>query len=595
MLSASSGRNPSATRGGLIAAAALACSLWNGAARAEIEIDIPDVTDAVESNIRGFLSLTRYADRKDITPETMMRLERRIVTETREALEPLGYYEPEVEYRTTQDGDRWRVVINVRPGRPVRVSEVDINIVGAGRDLRALRELIEERDLKPGLRLNHGTYDKVKSQLLRTARNQGFLDARLTRHELLIDREERRATIAIELDTGERYRFGKIETVQDVVEDDVMRRLLRMEEGDPYTLDSLLRTQYVLDDTLYFSLVDIDSGEPDRETRTVPVTILAEPNKRHRYAVSLGYGTDTRVRGKFSWDNRLVNREGHRFKTELTGSSVLKEISARYVIPIWDLALEKLEFGANASEEELGDTLSERFEVAAGLTQVKGRWQRALFLRLSHETSTIPATPTTPETRDSQYLIIPGVSFATLPSYVIGTRARPYTVYAELRGSPSTFGSEASFVQLRLQGERFFELSERWDLRLRGELGMSWLTGDFVDLPASQRFFAGGDRSVRGFGLNELPTDENGNRVGAENLFTASLEVERALPRNFGLAAFVDVGNALNSFSDPQLEYSAGLGLRWHIAVASLGVDVAQPLSVSGRNPRLHLYISTLF
>ena len=57
---------------------------------------------------------------------------------------------------------------------------------------------------------------------------------------------------------------------------------------------------------------------------------------------------------------------------------------------------------------------------------------------------------------------------------------------------------------------------------------------------------------------------------------------------------FTDFGNAFDHFSDP-LEYSAGLGLRWHVAVASLGVDVAQPLSESGRNPRLHIYISTLF
>lgn len=591
-----SGCVSSALRRRLIAAGAFALSLMAGAtARAEIEIEIPDVTEALESNIRGFLSLTRYADRKDITPDIMMRLERRIVTETRQALEPLGYYEPEVEYHTTQEAEKWRVVINVKPGRPMRLSEVDINVIGAGRNERAVRELIDQRELKPGLRLNHGTYEKVKGQLLRTARNEGYLDAKLTRHELLIDREERRATAAIELDTGERYHFGNIETLQEAVDDGVMRRLLRMQEGDPYTLDALLRTQYVLDDSLYFSLVDIDSGDPDRTARTVPVTIRAEPNKRHRYAVSLGYATDTKVRGKFTWDNRLVNSAGHRFKTELTGSSVLKEISTRYVIPIWDIALEKLEFTANASDEELGDTLSERFEVGAGLTQVLGRWQRALFLRLSHETTTVPPTPTAPENRDSQFLIIPGISFATLPSYIIGTRTRPYNVYAELRGSPSTFGSEASFLQLRLQGERIFNLSELWSLRLRGEVGTSWLMGDFVDLPASQRFFAGGDRSVRGFGLNELPTDENGNRVGAENLATASIEIERALPRNFGLATFVDVGNAFKSFSDPNLEYSAGLGLRWHIAVASLGVDVAQPLSESGRNPRLHLYISTLF
>ena len=73
--------------------------------------------------MRAFLSLTRYADRKDIAPDVMARLQRRIVAETRKALEPLGYYDPEVTYETVQEGEKWRVTIHVNPGRPVRLSK----------------------------------------------------------------------------------------------------------------------------------------------------------------------------------------------------------------------------------------------------------------------------------------------------------------------------------------------------------------------------------------------------------------------------------------------------------------------------------------
>ena len=69
----------------------------------------------------------------------------------------------------------------------------------------------------------------------------------------------------------------------------------------------------------------------------------------------------------------------------------------------------------------------------------------------------------------------------------------------------------------------------------------------------------------------------------------------RDLPRNFGIAAFYDIGNAFDDFANPEFEYSVGLGVRYNIAVAKFGVDVAQPLSESGRNPRVHLYISTQF
>ncbi|HKE97167.1 MAG TPA: BamA/TamA family outer membrane protein, partial [Povalibacter sp.] len=392
---------------------------------------------------------------------------------------------------------------------------------------------------------------------------------------------------------GERYYYGAISTQQEVITDSAMSRLLRMREGDPYTLDSLLRTQYVLDDSQYFKGVEIESGDPDPVTRTVPVTITAQPNRRHRYSTSLGYATDTRARGKFTWDDRYVNPHGHRAKVELIGSSVLSGISGRYVIPVMDVALEKLEFSAALTNEERGDTQSQRAEVGAGLTQVIGRWQRVLFVTLSDEKTTVPATTTEPETTSTAFLIIPSISFATMPNYILGGKVRPYTVYAELRGSPSSFGSDSSFLQFRAQVERVYRFSERWSLRGRLELGASWVD-NFSELPASQRFFAGGDRSVRGFALNELsPKDDKGNSIGGRNLLTGTLEIERALPRNFGVAAFYDFGNAFNNFGDP-LEYSAGLGVRFHVAVVSLGLDVAQALSQPDRNPRLHIFISTL-
>jgi translocation and assembly module TamA len=212
-----------------------------------------------------------------------------------------------------------------------------------------------------------------------------------------------------------------------------------------------------------------------------------------------------------------VNTAGHRFKMELLGSSIVKSLGARYVIPVMDVALEKLEFTGTIVEEEIGDTQSQRAEVGSGLTQVQGRWQRVLFVRLSNETTTEGDG-----SRNTAFYVFPGISYSTLPSYIVGGKPRPYRLYFELRGSPTTLGSDASFVQFRFQGERIFNFAERWHLDLRAELGTTRLDSDrpaaeeILDLPASQRFFAGGDRSVRGFSLNELaPRDENGDSIAA--------------------------------------------------------------------------------
>lgn len=128
-------------------AALLLALLPLAAAQSAIEIVIPDMTEPVQNNIRAFLSLTRYAERDDVTQETMSRLQRRIVSETRAALEPLGYYEPEVTYETTHEGDKWRVILHVNPGRPVRLSEVSVTAAGPGANARAIQEIIEAEEI----------------------------------------------------------------------------------------------------------------------------------------------------------------------------------------------------------------------------------------------------------------------------------------------------------------------------------------------------------------------------------------------------------------------------------------------------------------
>jgi translocation and assembly module TamA len=153
-------------------------------------------------------------------------------------------------------------------------------------------------------------------------------------------------------------------------------------------------------------------------------------------------------------------------------------------------------------------------------------------------------------------------------------------------------------------------LSPRWHLLLRSEVGASSI-GNIENLPGQYRFFAGGDRSVRGFAYDDLspvsisaPTRNaltgvvipgQPAKVGGRDLLTATTEIERDLPRNFGVAAFVDAGNAMDRFSDP-LAYSVGLGMRLRLPVVTVGLDVAQALRAPGFDhlpgPRLHLNIS---
>jgi translocation and assembly module TamA len=560
---------------------ALACAQ----ARADIRIELTGVQGPMRDNVLAYLSLQRYAQRDDLDAAMIERLFQRATDEAQDALRPFGYYDARVRSHLTPDGKNWRVLLRIEPGTPVILASADVKVTGPGADDAALRHVIEQSSLSAGTRLNHAEYDRTKGELQRTAAAIGYLDARFLANELRVDPAAHVANAKLELDTGPRYHFGKTTIEQDVIDQRLFGKYLRYHENDFYDAFAVLGTQFALDDSQYFSVVEVSTGDRDPKALTVPIRIRAEPVRRNRYSIGFGYGTDTKFRGTLGWDDRRINQAGHRSRVTIKASSITREIDGQYLIPIGDPAFEKLSLDATIGTQKLADVDTSTVELRPGLTQLLGHWQRVLFLRFTHTTT---ETSTQHSTAN---LVIPGISFAPLASRML---AQPFVgggFYAELTGSHHALGSDSNYLRLDVRDEKHFDLSTRWHLITRGELGLS-LVGNFSELPASERFFAGGDRSVRGFGLNELsPVDAVGNKVGGRYLVVGSLEIERDLPRRFAIAAFVDAGNAVNNLSDP-LEYSVGIGLRYKLPILSIGLDVAQALSQSGLGPRLHLNIT---
>jgi translocation and assembly module TamA len=556
-----------------------------------IEVRITGVDGRVRDNVAAFLSLQRYAQSPDLDQDRVDRLALRARQEAADALKPFGYYEPEVVVTVTPRETGWKAVVAVVPGDPILLTSAEVSTVGPGRDEPFLTEVLDASKLAVGKPLSHADYDRVKGDLQRVAASRGYLDSRWQRAELLIDVANHSAAAHLVLDTGERYRFGATTIEQDFLDPEFVRRYLRYREGDWYDANLLLRTQFALDDSDYFSVVEVLPEERDREGRTVPVRISSQKNDRYRYKIGAGYATDTEWRLLLGWTNRQVNRRGHRLSFEGTLSKIEQTIDLSYTIPWKDPALEKLSFRMVAGEVENGDITTQGTSFRPNLTQVRGRWQRVLFLNADYTRDTLPGEGTDPDepiNDERTFLVVPGISYALLPPGFVNLDAAGRGLYAELLGSADALGSDSNFARLLVRDERRFDLGGRWHMILRGEVGTS-AVGDFEELPAHYRFFAGGDRSVRGYGYEELsPTDEEGNRIGGRHMLVGSVEFEYDLPKNLVAAAFVDAGNAFDRFGDP-LEYSVGVGIRYRLPFLLVGIDLAQSISESGRDPRLHM------
>jgi translocation and assembly module TamA len=613
------------------------------AARAGVTITVTGVSDPLRSNVLAYLSFARYQRSKHLTPDTVDRLESRIGREVLSALRPFGYFQPTVHSSVTASGpDNWKVAIAIDPGPPTILQSVTVRVVGPGAKSRRFERIISRLPFHAGSRLDEAAYDTVKTDLLSTAATYGYLDATLTRHELQVNPGAHTASIALEFQTGVRYRFGDTIIQQHAVSEKLVRRYLRYRKGDPFDLTQVLRTQFALDDSEYFSNLEVLAGNPNRADHTVPVNIRADPSRPNVFSIAGGYETDTGARGILSWQDRRVNSYGHKLSIDLEAAQVTKySLQSRYTIPIGDPAVENLTLSGIVEQQQLADVDSRLLSLGPSLTRVTGRWQTVWFINGVHASGTVETT--VPGALNSQKvciagspqvgtacstnvtigipttdMLVPGVDLASVPKGYLGEPMFEHGFFAELRGSQGAFGSKANFLQLHIQLEHVLELAPKWHLLLRDELGAT-VASHFGEMPPAMRFFAGGEGSVRGFEYNDLsPTQEyclssstpicDYAKAGGKNVIDGTVEFDRDLPRHFGVAAFFDYGNAFNHFGsqeqpiiidqqqvgvikEPLLQYGAGIGFRFRLPVLTLGIDVAQPLSQSG-SPRLYINFS---
>ena len=601
---------------------------------ASVTVDVHGVEDEVRDNVLTYLSFERYRrGGVELNADTVERLHNRVEREVDAALRPFGYYEPKVESTVSEQGrGDWRVVINIDPGTPVLVDHIDVRVDGPGESDPLFQRILNNLPLHKGDRLSHAAYDAIKADLQRTAATYGYMDAKLIRNELVVDPPNHIANIALELETGERYRFGATAIEQHVIADKLVRRYLRYHEGEYYDLTQVLRTQFALDDAQYFANLEVLPGDPDRQALTVPVKIRADASRRHRYSIGAGYATDTGIRGTFGYEDRRVNSLGHSLSVAVQASQVQRyNVQSRYRIPVGDPALENVSLNAIIQQETLADVTATTQSLGPSFTDVTAGWQHVWLLNGVHTVSQNSApTVVNVDTARSDELIVPELNIARVPKGYLGEPLFERPLFVTIKASHSALGSQADFIQLHLQAERVFDLGSKWHLLLRDEIGTTFVK-DFNELPAVYRFFAGGDNSVRGFAYNELSPLEgplcqtnsagqvlltaNGGcqpkpgyylKTGGKDVITGTVEFIRELPRSLGVAAFFDYGNALNSFRKPDcvpgqmpgtevcppfIQYSVGIGLRVRLPVMTLGVDIAQPLSTNA-GPRLHINFS---
>ena len=504
------------------------------------------------------------------------------------ALAALGYYAAEVDVKTRTAGADTEVVISVIPNDPVRVDVVTISILGSAKldgDFMSVLGRIPLR--KNGVFLSD-EYETTKSILIDKAQDLGYFDFQLIEKSVRVSREQLTAEIKLIANSGQRYEFGDINFAENTFSDDFLRRWAPFEKGDPYSSGLVGEMTQNLQASGYFNSVRVIPELDNRNARTIPVNVELSRKDKNQVAVGVGYSTDTKLRTTLSWGRPVINRRGHSAETELGLSRDRQTFSIRYQIPRDTQPLHNywgIDYGL---KNDIEDSDTRSFLSTLNLQRVrrtKSQWIEAFFIRWERETFTVGGE------EDRTDLVLPGFSYSRTR-----TRGEPFVTWGQSTNFQVEAGSSrllSSIDLLKFSGSFKYlrEVADRNTLIAAFQYGALY-SDDFDRVPTSQRFFTGGDNSIRGFGFRDIsPRNPEGNTVGGRFLEVASLEYNYRFRDRWSGALFIDAGRAFNNF-DTSYSVGSGFGLRWQSPVGPFRIDIATPINGNDNDTdsvRVHL------
>jgi translocation and assembly module TamA len=434
---------------------------------------------------------------------------------------------------------------------------------------------------------------EAQAKLLTNLKTQGYPFPEVTDRRIIVDHATNSVSVTFSIDPGPFAGFGplKIRGLESVKEQTV-RSMVPWKEGEVFDFRLIEKAQRKLRASGLFSMVRIETAREPDEQGQVPVTITLKERKHRSVGAGVSYQTDEGPGATASWENRNLFGGGEKLGLKATYSDftlsaeggLLKPFFLRpdQTLRLWTkIARDTPDaYTSNYIQSGLGVSrdITESLHVGAGIqfkpsevTQfgVTNRYSYFSFpFSLQYDTSNELLDPS----RGSR----------------LGLELAPYE---------DILGPAPPFVKSTGRLTHYISLLKAPSLVLAGALTAGVMAGaDPNEIPADERFYAGGGGSIRGYPYQTVGPLVDGVPVGGRSLATCSLELRLKLTERFGLVGFLDGGNVYESiypdFSEPFL-WGTGAGLRYYSPVGPFRLDVAFPLD---RRPEIddtfQIYVS---
>ncbi len=409
--------------------------------------------------------------------------------------------------------------------------------------------------------------------------DRGYPEADATSSEE-VDRTTGDVRVRLEVQSGPEVRLKEL-----LVEGNERTRtsfilsLLGMQAGDLYRREAERRAFRALYATGLFDSVELLlEGEGSQRS----LRVVVEESETLELGIELGYGSFERARLLLTATEQNLFGTGRSLHFE--GKLAQRASGARLVYTDPYTIDRDNVLGATLFAEQRQLPGFDSLEIGTGLSLTR-HWTpryRNVYgyeYRLSEANDVIANDPALGEAlREDAYVSSVYLTnvYDTRESFFLprnGTWLRFRTEFA-----PEALGSELNFLRLDGRLVRYHPLDDHNLIAWTVRGGVIIPTGVSAEIPLQERFYNGGQNTVRSFKEDELgPVDGNGVPLGGEAYSVLSVEYRRELVSSLSAALFVDAGNVSSDYHDAleftDLRYGLGPGLRWLLPIGPVRLD----------------------
>ena len=467
------------------------------------------------------------------------------------------------------------VLITIDEGDQYRVGEIDAR----GDLLRREGEILNLLPLRPGDVFSRGLLRQGVENVTDLYADQGYAYANVT-PLTRVDDENLAVDVSLEIEQGNQVTVERIEISGNTsTRDKVIRREMKLVEGELYNATALKRSRARINNLGYFEAVDVTTN-PGSDEEHIQIDVNVKERPTGTFSIGAGYSSvDGFVgQGSITQENFLGRGWKMRLAASIGGESTTYQVGLTdpYFL---DMNL-TLGFELYQTDREWTDFSRRATGGAVKVGRAVGEFSRVLFVYRYEEKEIYDVDA------DASFEIREEEGTSTISS-ITSSFSRNSTDY---RPDPSRggaldvswefagLGGTEKFSKYLLDYRHFWPAFWSTTLSAHGRVGYVHAYGG-EEIPLDERFFLGGINSLRGFESREVgPRDpDTGDFTGGDKETYFNFEFIFPLAKDLGVkgVTFIDVGNAWGDDEDwfEEWRYSTGAGIRWMSPLGPLRLE----------------------